>query len=88
MFIGKNEKDTLSYYNPKFIYCKARRHENEYIKLMYVDVPESFICTRDLITAQTSIVKMDAELDSRMAVTVSDLLFVICFFVLSVTELS
>ena len=44
-----------------FIYCKAWRHESEYIKIIYLDATESLICSRALMIAQISAVNMDAD---------------------------
>ena len=44
-----------------FIDCKARRHESESVKTMYLDATEYFISSRALMIAQISAVKMDVE---------------------------
>ena len=57
---------------PSFIYCKAWRHESESVKIIYVDATESLICSRALMIAQTSAVKMHAESGNPIEITVSD----------------
>ena len=52
-----------------FIDCKAWRHESESVKTMYLDATEYFIPSRALMI---SAVKMDAESDNLMEITVFD----------------
>ena len=49
-----------------FMWCKAWRHESEYVKTMYLDAVEILICSRALMIAQISAVNTDAESGNLM----------------------
>ena len=65
VFFGKSSIKGCS----SFIDCKAWRHKSESVKTMYLDATEYLICSRALMIAQISAVKLDAESDNLMEIT-------------------
>ena len=54
------------------MYCNAWKRKSKSVKIKHLDVTKSLICSKALMTAQTSAVNIDAESGNLTEIMVSD----------------